>query len=378
MINLSNLAVFTSFYFLLPTMAIFVSEVLGGNEGDVGYIIGILSFTALLVRPFSGYLVDTMGRKRILQISVFAFALTIGAYRFVTSLFFLLLLRAVHGMTWGFTTTSAGTVAADVVPASRRGEGLGYYGLSNTLAMAIGPSMALLILQYSDFSTLFLVAFMISLAAFLFIQGISYQETTQKRQKSKITFESLFEPKVFSLALLFFFLGMVYSGIVSFITLYAKELNVQNAGIFFLIYALTLLVIRPIAGTIFDRQGPYLLMPIGYVAMILSFVLLYLAQGQILFIAAAIMLGIGFGLVHPTSMALAINRVPAYRRGAANGTVFSAFDLGLAGGAANLGWLSSMVGLQHMYLISGCLTILPMLFFLFYESPKIRQIEEVS
>ncbi|KKM09194.1 hypothetical protein SY88_20255 [Clostridiales bacterium PH28_bin88] len=110
------------------------------RQYNIGYIIGILSLTAVLVRPLAGFLLDAVGRRKILFFALITFALAVGAYNYVTGLGLLFSLRALHGISWGFTTTGAGTVAADVFPPARRGEGLGYYGLSNTLAMAVGPS----------------------------------------------------------------------------------------------------------------------------------------------------------------------------------------------------------------------------------------------
>ncbi|PHJ38237.1 hypothetical protein P378_10420 [Desulforamulus profundi] len=132
LICLANLLIFTSFYFLLPTLPVFVTDVLRGDESNVGYIIGVLSLTAVMVRPLSGYMLDAVGRKKVLFAALAAFCLAMGAYTFVTSLTLLFLLRFLHGLSWGFTTTGAGTVASDIVPPARRGEGMGYYGLSNT------------------------------------------------------------------------------------------------------------------------------------------------------------------------------------------------------------------------------------------------------
>lgn len=169
-----------------------------------------------------------------------------------------------------------------------------------------------------------------------------------------------------------FFVAIVYGGIVSFITLYGKEIGIQNAGVYFLVYALILLFIRPYAGRNFDHNGPLKIMPVGFAALALSFVLLFLAQGYFLFIASAVAMGVGFGIVQPTSIAMAINRVAPFRRGAANGTIFSAFDLGIGLGSIFLGFLSSKVGLPYMYLISGLIVLVPMVMFHLKEAKEYR------
>lgn len=363
LICIANFMMFTSFYFLLPTLPIFVTDVLKGDEGNVGYIIGVLSLTAVLVRPLSGFALDVVGRRKILFAALVAFSLAMGAYYFVTSLALLFLLRVLHGLTWGFSTTGAGTVAADVVPAPRRGEGMGYYGLSNTLAMAIGPSVGMIILYKAGYSTLFIAGFAIALIGLVAALGISFHQDIKTQVKGKLSFTSFFEPKVYSLSVLMFFTALVYGGIVSFITLYGSKINVANPGIYFLIYALTLLLVRPWAGKEFDRKGPLKIMAIGFISISVAFVLLFGAAGEIMFAASAVAMGVGFGIIHPTAMAMAINKVEPFRRGAANGTIFSAFDLGIGLGSILLGILSKYVGLSYMYLTCAAIILIPMVMF---------------
>ncbi|ABZ85591.1 quinolone resistance protein, putative [Heliomicrobium modesticaldum Ice1] len=372
-ICLTNLFMFTSFYFLLPTLPVFVTSGLGGDESSVGYIIGILSLTAVMVRPLSGYLLDVVGRKKVLFLALIAFCLATAAYYIVAGLTALFLLRALHGMAWGFTTTGASTVAADVVPAERRGEGLGYYGLSNTLAMAAGPSLGLFVLDKGGFPALFGASLILAVLGLLSLGGVSYEDKTggqaggnggdAKKKKAGLSLAALFEPAVFSLSAVMAFVAIVYGGIVSFITLLAKEIGVPNAGVYFLVYALTLLVIRPWAGRAFDRQGPKRIMLIGFVSMAAAFALLFLAKGIVLFVLSAVVMGVGFGIVQPTLMAMAINRVPPFRRGAANGTLMSAFDLGIGLGSIALGYVSKLAGFSGMYLACAAIIVIPALLF---------------
>ncbi|MHB8917564.1 MAG: MFS transporter [Desulfocucumaceae bacterium] len=373
LICLVNMMVFTSFYFLLPTLPVFIAEVLKGDASDIGYNIGVLSLTAVLVRPLAGFLLDSVGRKKVLIVAFIFFVLAMAAYSLVTSLTLLFVLRVLHGLSWGFTTTAAGTIAADVVPPARRGEGLGYYGLSNTLAMAAGPSLGVFLLSSAGYNQLFTACFIISAVGLLILLAVSYPESTSK---VKLSWESFFEPKVFSLSLTLFFVAVVYGGIVSFITLYGMDLGVKNAGTYFLVYALTLLVVRPYAGRAFDRKGPGKIMAAGFGAISLAFVLLFLAGGNLLFIVSAVSMGVGFGIVHPTIMAMAINRVAHFRRGAANATVFSAFDLGIGLGSILLGLLSKKVGLPYMYLTCGFIILIPMVIFYYKESRDYRTGQE--
>ncbi|MFZ5648725.1 MAG: MFS transporter [Bacillota bacterium] len=371
LICLVNMMMFTSFYFLLPTLPVFVTDVLKGDESNVGYIIGVLSLTAVMVRPLSGFMLDVAGRRKILIYAFIAFSLAMAAYNFVTSLTLLFTLRALHGISWGFSTTGAGTVAADVVPPSRRGEGMGYYGMSNTLAMAVGPSLGLYILNAAGFNTLFIASFAVAVAGVLLVLGISYREI-KNPEKVKISLDSFFEPRVFSLSGILFFTAVVYGGIVSFITLYGKELGIKNAGTYFLAYALTLMLVRPVAGKAFDKNGPKLVMAVGFGAIFLSFLLLFSASGPELFILSAVAMGIGFGAVHPSVMAMAINKVPPSRRGAANGTIFSSFDLGIGIGSIILGFVSKMFGLSYMYLSCSFIILVPLVIFFLKDAREYK------
>ncbi|KAB2952648.1 MFS transporter [Heliorestis acidaminivorans] len=369
LICLANLFMFTSFYFLLPTLPIFITEVLQGNESHVGYIIGILSLTAVLVRPFAGYLLDQWSRKKLLLTALLLFALATAAYHLVTAIAALFILRALHGLTWGVTTTGTGTVAADVIPPKRRGEGLGYYGLSNTLAMAIGPALGLYILDFAGFSILFSAAVALALFAFVAVIAMTYEEEHKENREQKnikkISLDSFYERRVLALSAIMFFTAFVYGGIVSFITLFGNNIGIINAGSYFLAYALALMVVRPIAGKIFDREGPNRIMALGFISIVVSFLLLYMAQGMSLFILSALFMGLGFGIVQPSVVAIAINRVEPHRRGATNGTIFSAFDLGIGFGSITLGIFSEFYGLSAMYLLCAIITIVPLIFFYF-------------
>lgn len=377
LICLSNLFVFTSFYFLLPTLPVFVTDVLRGDESNVGYIIGILSLTAVLVRPLSGYLLDTAGRKKIMFLALVAIVLSMGAYDLVAGLAALFGLRALHGLAWGFSTTGAGTIAADVVPPARRGEGMGYFGLANTLAMAVGPILGLYILGNFGFHNLFLAGLAVAVLGLISVLGISYPEE-KSNQKTSFSLGSVFEPKVFSLSAILFFVSLVYGGIVSFITLYSKEIGIANAGTYFLAYAATLLFVRPIAGKIFDKSGPNKIMAVGFISISLSFIILFAAKDLTLFLLSAVAMGVGFGIVHPSAIAMAINRVPPYRRGAANGTIFSAFDLGIGLGSIFLGLLSKYIGLSYMYLACSAIVVVPLCLFYLYDVKKLKAPEEVQ
>lgn len=370
LICLSNLFIFTSFYCLLPTLPLFITDVLSGDTEIVGYIFGIFALAAVLARPLAGYLLDTLGRKTILRLSLFFLTLTLLAYNAVTTVVLLFIVRGIHGIFWGFATTASGTTATDLVPALRRGEGIGYYGLSNTIAMAAGPLLGLEILQRFGFFALFTTSFCFAAVGFLCVWGIKHQITGNLEEKKDI---NLFEPKVFSYAMIMFFITLLYGGVLSFVVLLGKEINIANPGSYFLAFAGSLFLSRPYAGKILDVEGPLKIMSIGFIAIVVSLFLLFLANGYIVFMMSAVFFGIGFGIVQPTTLTMAINKVDASQRGVANGTILTAFDLGVGCGSILLGILSNHFGLSMMYLISCFIVVIPFLIFYIGEYQQGKQ-----
>lgn len=361
----ANLLVFISFYCLLPTLPLFVTDYLGSDVSAVGYIFGFFALAAVFARPLAGFAVDTTGRKVVLFISLLLLAAAIAIYNIATTVLVLFIIRMFHGLCWGFATTAAGTVATDIVPAARRGEGIGYYGLSNTFAMAAGPALGLVIVSHTSFTVLFTGSSLLAAAALVCVLAITFKETAaaHTQQPVEIRLTTLFETRVLLYAVITFFIAILYSSIISFVTLLGKELAIANPGSYFLAYASTLILSRPYAGKALDSSGPKTIMAIGFAALALSFLLLFFASSYVGFILSGLCLGIGFGIVQPTTLALAINRVEPLRRGAANGTIFTAFDLGVGLGSILLGLLSEYAGLATMYLVCALLVIIPLVLF---------------
>lgn len=361
----ANLLVFISFYCLLPTLPLFVTDYLGSDVSAVGYIFGFFALAAVIARPLAGFAVDTTGRKVVLFISLLLLAAAIAIYNIATTVLLLFIIRMFHGLCWGFATTAAGTVATDIVPAARRGEGIGYYGLSNTFAMAAGPALGLVIVSHTSFTVLFTGSSLLAAAALVCVLAITFKETAaaHTQQPVEIRLTTLFETRVLLYAVITFFIAILYSSIISFVTLLGKELAIANPGSYFLAYASTLILSRPYAGKALDSSGPKMIMAIGFAALALSFLLLFFASSYVGFILSGLCLGIGFGIVQPTTLALAINRVEPLRRGAANGTIFTAFDLGVGLGSILLGLLSEYAGLAAMYLVCALLVIIPLVLF---------------
>ncbi len=361
---ITNFLMAAGFYILLPTIPAFAVKVLGASKSQVGYITGVYTLSALAIRPIAGYALDSLGRKKVYLWALAFFALFIGVYYLATSLVILLFLRLLHGVSWGIVTTGGGTIVADIVPSERRGEGIGYFGLSMTLAMALGPVLGLQVMGDGHFGRLFLFAMLMVFLAFVLAGRVSFPDMQLIRRP--VSWHAFFEKRVVHVAVLTFFSTLVYGGIISFIVLYSEEIGIGNGGLFFLIYAMALSLIRPLSGRLFDRRGPGLVLGAGFFLSIIGYILLSASNGLIMFLFAATVMGTGNGMVWPTTQTMVINMVEPERRGVANSTYFSALDLGIGTGSILLGLLANRTTIGTMYFVSGLILIIPLVYFFVY------------
>lgn len=359
---LSTFMLFLGFQMLLPTLPVYVKDH-GGDSTSVGLVIGMFTITALIIRPFAGSAADRMGRKPILLIGLLITVISIFSYIIVTTVLLLLLLRLVHGLGWGMSTTIYGTIASDIVPSDRRGEGMGYFGLSISIAMMVGPLLGIWIMNVFGFFILFLLSALFSIGSLLLSNFKIYDSkgNNPRPANTRPFLETLFDVKALFPSLLMLIIAITYGGIVSFITLFAEEKQLDNVGWFFFANALCLIIIRPIAGKIFDRKGHFLvLFPGGILGITALFYISY-TNSPIDLIVSAILYGFSFGLIQPSLQAWTINRSSPEKRGAANGTFFSAFDLGIGIGAILLGAYANFTSYSSMYKLSAFIFVIYLL-----------------
>jgi len=377
LLGLASLLMSTGFYFLMPTLPIYIVDKLHAHKGQVGYVLAAYTLSALIIRPFTGYVVDRVGRKWVFIISFLLFALTLGIYPLASTFMLLLFLRFFHGFLWGITGTSGATLIVDVIPPAKRGHGIGIYGLSMTIAMAVGPVLALTIMGKNNYNAMFFSSMFVALAGFMVLMFVKYPRF-ESRNNGSFTFKNIVEAKVLPMALVQLLFGTTYGGIISFITLYAKDINIQQASPFFFIIAVGIFISRLWSGKIFDIRGPKQLVTAGILLLIAGFLILSLVKNIWGYYSSAFFIGLGSGIIMPTFQAMANNVVDKSRRGAANATIITAFDLGIGLGSVLLGFLSEQISLGSTYL--SCTLILAFAFFYFrfkaysfYEKHRIKE-----
>ena len=370
-ISISNLFIFIVFYALLTLLPIYVTEEIGGSESEAGLIITIFLLSAIIVRPFSGRLIDRFGKKKMLVTSATLFAAASFLYPLVDNYVALLLLRFFHGVWFSIVTTAAGGIAADTIPRERRGEGLGYFAMSMNLAVVTGPFIALTLLQYVSYMTIFLVLSGIMTIGVLCTLGVKVIENSAPAPSHKLTFNDLFEKKSFPIALVGLFVAFSYASVISFISLYAKSIGLlEAAGFFFAVFAVAMLVSRPFTGRMFDVRGPNTVILPAFVLFALGLFTLSLTTEAWMLLLAGALIGLGYGSIVPSFQTLAIQAAPESRSAHATATFFTFFDTGIATGSFILGIIVTTLGYANLYMILGIFVIGILFFYQWIQKQK--------
>ncbi|MGD0031499.1 MFS transporter [Paenibacillus illinoisensis] len=374
LITAASFFLFFGFQILLPTLPVYMLD-LGGNNTAVGLIISIFTVFSLFTRPLVGALMNRSKKGWLVAGLILCF-LIISSYNWTVSVAMLLLARCIHGVGWGIVTVTSSTIASDIIPANRRGEGIGYFGLASTLAMALAPAIGLALLDGKwQMPGVIVVAAVSTALSLLCVWGVQKQRKQSDSSlgsgdqvQAKTSFRSqLFEPKALFPSLLGLLIGIVYGGIVSFITLFGEEAQIGNVGLFFTLNAICLLIVRFISGRLFDRKGhTWVILP-GSVLLAASLLVLSYSHSMTMLAISAVLFGFGFGAVQPSLQAWILNRVEPELRGPANATFYSAFDLGIGGGALLLGRLAEASSYAMMYRYSFLVIILFCIVYIAYS-----------
>ena len=370
----SNFLLFFAFYLLLPILPLYMMEEFHTSKSYVGIILSCYTLAALLIRPFAGFILDIFKRKPIYIIAYFLFILTFIGYPLATLVSMFLFLRIVHGFTFGMVTTAGNSLIVDIMPASRRGEGLGYFGVSNNLAMAIGPMISLFMHDYYSYDAIFYTAIGSGLLGFLVVFTIKSDKSFVRSLKQPIAFDRFFLLKGFYSGLCLLMLGIPYGMLTTYVAIYGKELGIHSGmGVFFSLMAVGLIGSRLFAGKLLDRGKMLFVIGYGTLICLLGFFLLaglkkveiYNPQLMIvLFYLVAVVLGVGYGMIFPAYNTLFVNLAQNNRRATASSTYLTSWDVGVGVGLVMGGTLADTGGgLPLAFLVGAIASGISFLFF---------------
>lgn len=353
--------------FYLPTVVIgtMAMERYHASASIAGILSGIFIVGGFIARLWAGNNMKRLGAKKLLYIGTLIYFLLTFAYFFVHSVVLLLILRLVHGLGFGIAATASGTLAGAIVPSSRRGEGIGYYALSVTLSSAVGPFLSMFLYRTSGFYSLIWLSALLLFIALVGIFFIHVEKTTDSSNSvdnkvhKKFAWSNYFEKEALPISLIAFLIGISYSSILSFMDAYARNIHLSEAAsFFFLVYAITVLLSRPITSRVFDGFGDNFVMYPTYLFFALGLLLIGFAHSGWMLLLAAIFIGLGYGSFSPFGQAIAIRNSEAHRLGITTSTFFGFMDMGVGFGPFILGMFMPLLGYRNLYFASAILALL--------------------
>ena len=367
-LTVSNFVMAIAFYFITPIMALFMVDTMDAGNDQVGIVMFSFSIAAIIIRPFAGYLLDSHNRYRLYLASFILFTSSFLGYPFASTFMFLLFLRFYHGVTWGAVSTASNTLAVDLIAESRRGEGIGVFGLSMTIAMAIGPAMAMSMSQKVGYTAIFYTAVLFCVVGFLLALFIKAPHT--RRERKPLSLGALIDKSTLPIGANVLMTQIPYGGVISFAALYGREIGVMNSSLFFVILSIGILFSRVVSGRLFDRIGPRVVMITGILSVSVALLVLGNFATPAGFFVSAIILGIGFGIIAPTFQAMANDKVEPLRRGAVNSTYLTFFDTGVGIGMLLFGILFESMGYANTFYFVAGLQLAALLFFVTQSLPN--------
>ena len=355
--TLINLGIYIIYSMLMVVIAVEALN-MGASVAEAGLATGIYIVGVLLARLLAGRYIELVGRKSMLYKGIGFYLLTTVLYFSFDSMMNLYIVRLLNGIGYGVAATATGTIIAGVIPKERRGEGVNYFALSLSLAAGVGPLLGMLLQEHFSFVAIVDLCVVILMACLLATVFLDVEEVELSKEKlaelKEFRLDNFVEPRVFAISLVAFFMGICYSGVLSFLGAYTAELNLAGAGpIFFVVYAIVITIIRPFAGVMFDRKGEDFVMYPCYAALFIGLMLLSMATSNVLMILASIFIGLGYGTFMSNGQAICVKLTPAYRSGIAVSTYFIMLDVGLGFGPYFLGEFKEAIGFSGIYAVTA-------------------------
>lgn len=381
-----NLLVFLNLHMILSSLPLYMREHFNAGDFYVSLCTSLMALAAIVSRLFSARALE-LGKRNVILFGGLLIALlgTVGYY-FSATIILLLVMRVIFGFGFGMYSTTFPTMVSDIIPRKRMGEGMGYFGLSTTISMSMGPLIGMSIEKQYGFTPLIIIGSIFILIlfplAYSLVKGQDKKIAAQKiaadqrklAEQAKaasegivvettenplpVTKASAFEKRLLLPSLLNFLMSLTYGGLVSFIALFGKEAHLANPGYFFLFNALAVIIVRPFSGKIYDSKGPKALIIPGAVMLIAGLLLLSFAHSTWGLFASAICYGLGWGALQPTMQTWMIQVVSPHQRGMANGMFLNSLDMGVALGAMILGTIAGITSYTSMYRFSALFIVL--------------------
>ena len=379
-VSIINFVSILMFFLLMVTISSYAVDTYHVSTSIAGLVSSIFIIGSLIGRLGAGRLIGTIGPQKMLLIGLVLFFVTTTLYLMEWGVAYLLMIRLLQGIAVGTVGTATGTIIATILPVSRKGEGIGYFSLSAILATAIGPFVGMFMLKLENgFDTIFYTNTVLSLMlliAYFFVK-ISLPQMSQQneQQAKKLSFiEKFIEPKALPISFIALLIGFAYSGIMTFITFYAREINlVEAASYFFLAYAGVVIISRPFTGKLMDVRGPNMIIYPCLALFAVGMLLFSQASAGWMLLLAAVLIGFGYGNFNSIAQTIAVKVTEPHRFGLATSTYFIFFDLGLGVGPFIMGMIEPYTTYRIIFIsmIPLILVCIPLYYFLVGRKQKL-------
>ncbi len=404
-VMVANFALFFAFYVLTPLLPLYLKEHFGATKDVIGLVLSGYTLTALLFRPFSGFVVDAFPRKTVLLVCYTAFAIFFAGYLAASTLLLFTIVRTLHGGPFGALTVANSTVAIDVLPSSRRTEGIGYYGMSNNLAMAIAPSVGIFLYRYThSFELLFWLALIVAFAGLAVDATVKcdkgkvksrnedssrYEESSrneeggtrnevtysaalsakklfsflvprssflEKRTPRKISLDRFFLVRGWLLGLNMVAFGFCFGVLSNYLAIYGKEVMgiTGGTGTYFMLCSVGLILSRLQGGKALRHGRVTHNAAYGICFSLVGYTLFILMPNMVGYYASALLIGLGNGHMWPAFQNMTISVAPNSQRGTANSTILVSWDIGMGLGILLGGIISELAGYSSAFWTVAC------------------------
>jgi MFS family permease len=363
-----NFTVFLSAFQLLPTAPFHILS-LGGSGTEAGLFLGFLTYASAVSAPITGALGDRYGKRRVLIIASLAITVFSVLYAIAPSYQVVLGLVLIHGVFWSGLLSSSSAYITDIVPKSRRAEGLGYAGFASILAVAVAPWIGLWVFDHGGWTWLCLEAAALNVLM-AFIAWRLPLDTRHEGVTPSLRPADLVEWRVLVGAVTLFLYTFSYGGITSFVAVYAEQLGVRPRAMYFTVLCLAIVFTRPLIGRYADRVGHARVIVPCLAMIVLGVGVLAIADSRRMFVVSALLFGVGFGSVYPIFVAHLMHHVAEHRRGATFGALIGAFDTGIGTGSIAVGWMSEHYGFSRAFAVAAAIAMLSIPYFLYMEKHR--------
>ncbi|MBR2476080.1 MAG: MFS transporter [Bacteroidaceae bacterium] len=364
-----NFLLFFAFFTILPVLPLYMQQEYNATHTQIGVVLSLYTITALIIRPFAGFMLDSLPRRPMQLIFYGAFALLFCTYIIPGNIITFAVIRALHGLIFGFITVANSTVAIDVLHTSRRNEGIGYYGISNNLGMALGPTISFATYNlFGSYEALFLSAFVACTLGFIMVLMVRMSKRVPAPKTistSPVSLDRFFLIKGTHESVTFMLLSFSYGILSTYLAVYARdEVGIENStGPFFLLMALGLISARISNGPHLRKGRVIELITTGMLGLFIGYAMFIFLTAPIAFYASAFVLGFSYGMICPPVQTMFVNLAPHERRSTANSTYLTSWDVGVGIGVVVGGAIADLHSYRAAYMLGVVLVAIALVQF---------------